>query len=97
MGKTRNIFFSVEQEPGAWWRNLKDFQTNWTKRAKQLAHCSRVLTMIDLATDPEENLRRFPEKDGLFTNVCGQIQYLFWNGTMLFFSFLDLFRYIIVS
>lgn len=40
-------------------------------------------------SDPEENLRRFPEKDGLFVNICSQVQDLFWiASTLIFFLFL---------
>lgn len=36
-------------------------------------------------SDPEENLRRFPEKDGLFVNICSQVQDLFWIASTLIF------------
>lgn len=38
-------------------------------------------------SDPEENLRRFPQKDGWFTKICSQVQDLFWISLEAHFSF----------
>lgn len=46
-------------------------------------------------SDPEENLRRFPQKDGWFTKICSQVQDLFWISLEAHFpSFLEFFGHI---